>query len=635
MKCILITLALFICLLNTIFSQDYGLKFSKEHIRKNCEAFFLNMSKKPTEVQFGVSKDEFNHLFFSISNKKWLDILINSNHDGIAIEVVTKEQFACNAPPVTSKESFYKGTLLPPMFKKDLIKNSIELPNGIILVKYGVLTDELIKKDIELNLIFIQNKNVCQRMTFFDIKRYKWDLLDMGMYMDTLLSIQNPTSESSKQDHSESFTSLTKTLKFIVPFGKNEVYFTTESIKSMHDSLNATDYFIKKINIRAFSSVDGTESKNFEIQQKRAESIVKALQSYQKTEIKIDITVAENWVEFLEDIAKSSFKYMEALSKAEIKEKLKDKEVSSQLELYLKNHRKAILLIELDKITTFTDTSETEIVTSFNIAIADKNILKAKKIQDAIFRKIKEKELPTETMDKLTIPKQLEYSSLLNNSVVFKYTIDCNDLQTLQELEQLSAFFPKDPKIKYNICVLKFRLWRSGFLLVDKNKFLNEINDLKKYTIHPLWIKKMLVNYHIVASEMYMAEHQYQQKDACLNYIVQNYKHTKLDDSDLLKLAQYFVSFARADLAFNLLVPHIKKIDVSEDLLFYYLNLSIGNVNTSHDYNYKKIILNALNINRQRFCNLFDTFGKGGMTFQLLANPELKKIYCENCEGKK
>ena len=42
-------------------------------------------------------------------------------------------------------------------------------------------------------------------------------------------------------------------------------------------------------------------------------------------------------------------------------------------------------------------------------------------------------------------------------------------------------------------------------------------------------------------------------------------------------------------------------------------------------------MLNAINMNNDRFCKLFSSSLSDGVTFQLLENEYLRKTYCENC----
>jgi hypothetical protein len=105
-----------------------------------------------------------------------------------------------------------------------------------------------------------------------------------------------------------------------------------------------------------------------------------------------------------------------------------------------------------------------------------------------------------------------------------------------------------------------------------------------------------------------------------------------MSDDDYLSLAQYFASYGKYEWATKLLANKIKSVDVNEDLLFYYINLTIIDEKLINRSDYRTILLNAYNINPARFCKLFDTYGKGGITFQLLENKYLRKSFCENCK---
>jgi hypothetical protein len=81
----------------------------------------------------------------------------------------------------------------------------------------------------------------------------------------------------------------------------------------------------------------------------------------------------------------------------------------------------------------------------------------------------------------------------------------------------------------------------------------------------------------------------------------------------------------------SLLEKRVHKLDVDEDLLFYYLNLKLFDPASFATDPVKKAALNAININGPRFCRFFNSSEKGGAGFQLLRYDELRTLYCENC----
>ncbi|MBT8245775.1 MAG: hypothetical protein HKP48_08665 [Winogradskyella sp.] len=96
-------------------------------------------------------------------------------------------------------------------------------------------------------------------------------------------------------------------------------------------------------------------------------------------------------------------------------------------------------------------------------------------------------------------------------------------------------------------------------------------------------------------------------------------------------MAQFLSYYANVEAAAELLSDKARQIEVDEDLLFYYLNLTLINKDLTKTEAYRAIMLNAVNINKKRYCQLFDSPEKDGVTFQLLKDDYLRANYCENC----
>jgi len=90
--------------------------------------------------------------------------------------------------------------------------------------------------------------------------------------------------------------------------------------------------------------------------------------------------------------------------------------------------------------------------------------------------------------------------------------------------------------------------------------------------------------------------------------------------------------YANIEWAAELLDKKVRSITVDEDLLFYYLNLTLINSSITKSDEYRTIMLNASTLNKKRYCNMFDSPEKNGVTFQLLEDEYLKKGYCEICK---
>jgi hypothetical protein len=612
------------------FSQDfYDIKLPEGEFSKKCIECYELIKSKPREIQYGIQRDDQDNLYFVVTKKEWFDLLMKKSGDGIAIDIISRERYDCSNTKL-SKNKYIRGDLQKPIYLKELKNNMLPSEHGEVIIKVGAVPEQYKNKEVEFNFIFLKDKNYCHYNSFYDLKSYRWDLLDMGLYFDTLTY---KTSFDTSLNDQEKYILQHKIMKFEIPFERNKADYLVDDIKPLYDSLKITDFNIKKISIRAYSSIEGNEERNIQLQQERAQSIIKALQSFQQPTITNEVQASENWVDFLNDISLTSYAYFSDLSKEEIKEKLKDKKLVEELEPYLQKHRKAVIILDLQKKNKYENIAVNELIGMFTKSISDKNLEQAIEIQNSIFEKVRNHELPVNYVDKLEVPEKSDYSLLLNKNSIFKYLMDESDVyNTFKELNELQDYIPNDGHIKYNICALKFKIWLLGSEIINPIEFKKEINDLKKWGIPQNLIKRMLINYEVIMCEYYMMQGDFVNKDKSLKFIYSNYKSVPLTDFDYLSLAQYFSSYAKYDWAIKLLEKKVHSIDVDEDLLFYYINLTIVNEKLTKKSDYRTIMLNAYNINKKRYCELFNTYGKGGVTFQLLENEYLRKTYCESCK---
>ncbi|MFD0834553.1 hypothetical protein ACFQ0I_02150 [Mariniflexile aquimaris] len=612
---------------NTLTSQNkHNIVFPQSDRDIVCQQCTQTFNQKPKEVRFSVVRENDN-LYFQVNDKAWFNQLFKNPTDGIAIDIVSKDIYGCLEIRIGNPQ--IKGELLKPVFTTSLKSGLKPVGGNMFRVHVGRIPNALTNKELEFNILFLVNNNLCRYNSIYHLESYPWDLLDMGMYLDSLT--YNP--KKVKPIAEEGFVVKYKTLKFKIPFKKNKSEYSQQDIKPIYDSLRLTDFNIKTIKIKAYSSIEGSVERNLELQKQRANSIVAALQSFQKPTIITEVSSSENWVEFLNDIKGTTYENLKILTKKEIKSKL-DTELSSELEPILKNHRKAILELELEKKDNYKNMLPDELVTIFNSAISQQNIKKALEIQNSIFEKIKGKEIEPEFLRKMEIPKQSKFVKVFNKNSAFRYMQDIRQsLIVYSELLELEKLVPNDGEVKYNLAAVKIKLWRHKAINDDETKLKNQINALKNYKIDASLIDRMLVNFHIIKAENLMRQRDYANKDESVDFINSKYKNFPLSDYDYLSLAQFFSYYANTALSVKLLENKAKSIDIDEDLLFYYLNLTLVDKNLTQDENYRTIMLNAININKERFCKLFNAIEKGGVTFQLLDDDYLSDTFCENCEN--
>lgn len=621
-----ILLAFFLVASEMSFSQKdtYGIKVNQPHSNelKNCSSCKNAFDRKIREVQFSV-KREGAALYYYVNDKDWFKSIFSNPTDGMAIDVVSKDRYDCE---IVGDESQLRGKLLKPIYFNKLMEGMEAAENGYFKIGLGKIPENLLDKELEYNILFIGNRTLCRYQTIFNLQAYSWDLLDMGMYLDSV-SFENKKIGKSNQG----FKMNNKTMRFVIPFQKNKSNYDAADIKSLYDSLNLTDFTIKEIDIKAYASVEGSLARNEALQKQRANSIVAALQHYQKPTIKTEVSTAENWVEFINDITFSEFGYMRPLSKSEVKRRITP-DLARKMEPILKNHRKAIINLELVRKDYYESKSENDLVDAFNAAIRDDKVDEASKLQNALFNRLKYFEVSPDILDKLEVPEQLNYTRFLNNRSAYRFQLDDRRiLITKAELEALKKLDTNNMRINYNLVVIKFKMWRFKITVIDEEKFLKEIKNLKNFGVKQNLIDRMLINFHIIKSENDMLNKDYDSKNESVEYIYDNYDSIQLSDTDTFSLAQFLAYYANIEWAANVLDKKVRTITVDEDLLFYYLNLTLINSSITQSDEYRTIMLNASNLNKERYCKMFNSPEKNGVTFQLLEDAYLKKGYCEIC----
>jgi hypothetical protein len=616
-----------IVLLTPAFSQfinhpKYDVKVAdRGDMTRRCGSTNTKLGSLPAEVQFA-TKLRGDSVFLIFNDSKLFWQFFQSKHDGFAIDVVNQEQYQCDNVQRLATEYTHKGYLLAPVFRDEIRQRAKISPNDVVYVFGGMIPKGFDKKKLETNFMLLQDDYQCNYTTIINVGGHAWEMLPMGLYYDTLKG-------ESMEDR---YKDLSKKLQFVIPFRKNTSVYKKEDIKPLYDSLKLTDYEITDISIKAFTSVEGTLARNIELQNERAQSIVDAMQTFQPESIRSQITSNENWVEFLDAIVNSSYKYLSSMSKNEIKEALKDPKLADKLEPILAKERKAIIELVLEKRVKYSKATAAELKNYFSQSISKKNVDEALYLQEIIFNKIKHEELPASLMYDLQVPKSIEYGSLLMNSVAFDYEYNKKDvLYALNAFNELNDLLGGNPKIEYNICALRLKAWVKTRSLPGTDPLNAKITSLQKSNIPKALVTRLLINYHIVQSEVAYQEGRYADREKSLKFVYDNFKRIALNDDDRLSIAHFMSYNSRFDQAALVLEPRIKKLDASEDLLFYYVMLTISKQKYLLSGGYRAFLLNVVNSNPSRFCHLFDPVSQGGLSFQILENSFLKKTWCENC----
>lgn len=590
--------------------DDYGIKEQTNANYQQCETCFYYYDNKPENVLFGIQETN-GYLVFVMNSRQWFEFLIQNPYDGFAIDIVVQDQFPCGSPNLMNYGALRKGILLSPRYYKNF-KNGIEYgDDGSVSFIVGKVPEEIKGKKYECNVLILQNKIACNYHTFFNLAGENWELLDLPLKYD-FSTVSN--------DSLTEFTQ-TKSFNFTIPFQKNKYEYLPEDIQPLFDSLKLANYNIESADIWAYASIEGSKEHNLTLQNKRAESIVKALTEIGDKAFDYKVRTAENWPEFYRAIKGGSFGYLSAVSQNQVKEVVAKNR--PYWDSVVANHRKAVLQLTVSRKTYANLKTKGEALSAFAGALEEKDYERALALQERV------KQLGyAGSIDQLVpnsrIGNKIKQNALIMQDLKAEYVY--KELTTLQNRDMDNVY------IRYNRLVLLQKMIFDEVGTYDLKAVKGELDLVRASGLFLEELPALELNYKILLCDALVKAQQIKAKDKVVAEMYRRFKDSSpLSDRAQLSLSKFLVYYGKFAWAEDVLAARARKLNASEDLLFFYLNLTIADYSYVKKPYYKEILTNAMNRNSKRFCHIFDAMTDDGITFQLLENAFLKRSYCDEC----
>lgn len=626
MKYLMITLIC--CIAYPGFGQSlYGLTDGRTSTYA-CGDCIRMLNEKPREVLFGIHINNDNEVFFSMSSRYWFDKLFTGSEDGVTTDVVAKDQFECGQTAPRNKIPL--GHLFKPVYRTEMLQQLQDLPLGQVMVKIGTLPNHLHVKELEGNLVLIRNGIICFYTSFTSIDRRLWGLLDMGLYTDSLVNNTHFEQEDKNTIYTQTYQ---HKYRFIIPFRAADAQFDRDSMAAMFRQLQLSGQKIKSINIRAYSSVEGSAAYNSQLRKQRAALIMKAIQQRIPQKIPLYISTHANWIGFEDDLRNTPYQYLTRMKPPQVEKALQDQPLLLQLEKYFARHRKAIITVLTDQKKAVPLMPDDSMPKMFTRALQQNELKTAHALLQDIYERIADNSLPDSFINRLEIPAERQWAGLAATATTYKYLLRISGTEeALEQLLRIRKLDSTNGRLNYNIAALTLRQWKQDTGYIRPERLHRQLLQLRYQRIPSSLIERMLINYHILLCEYHTAKSQYRAKDSALSFIRDHYQPLRLDDPGLVSLAKYFAYYGQFEWAMQVLEGRTTQPDVTEDLLFYFVTLHlIGGTNTITE-KLRHAISNALTLNTPRFCALFNSVNTGGSSFQLLVQDQWKAIYCDRCK---
>ena len=446
-------------------------------------------------------------IFFYFHDLELFTGLMDEAGDGIAIDIVSRDQFECGEGNKYYPSEIHKGIMLDPISKAHIFgKNELKESNEIE-VSLGLIPEFVDTNNVEFNLLIIQSNCLCQTVVYNSLGGENLRSLDLNFLMDTL-------SVSKAAD------SVMNRLTFSIPFERNKSQYSAEDIKPFLDSISLNRYDLKEIEVIAYSSIEGDVEGNKIIQQNRANSILKAIKKYKLQDVKTKITTLENWDGFYASIKGSPYEVeLKQFTKEQLRKIINSDSLDYNLEPYLEDQRKAKVVLTVEKI--FMDEALFNVLPKrFKEAIKNKNYAKAKVYQSVMFNNVANGKISKEDILNVKIPHFKETVGLINNQIAFRwFDSKATNLDSLhkylgRDIETQLRIDPTNSYLQYNKLVIRLLLWSNRYDREEPKYLLRDIKQLLGSTNIENWqINRLLLNYNVIAADYYYDNKKFRERE--------------------------------------------------------------------------------------------------------------------------
>ena len=496
----------------------------------------------------------------------------------------------------------------------------------------------------EINILVIQKKKVCHVLHFSNICS---QTLTEAKPLDYLTNF-NKTPYA--------IDTMEMALNFTIPFEKGKSNYVYEDIKPLLDSIALEDFIVKDAKIKAYSSVEGDQKINENLQQKRAESIIKAMESVQESAIPSIIEAKEDWELMYAQIQRDSI-HLDWLDKTpnEIKELLSKPKYAKEMEPYLAQQRRAKVSFKIRY--QYNDESYGRFLTKLFYMHLDSafsnRIIRldhrdfAEALQYKIWQGVVKGKLDTAVLLMLEIPPKRLFARMINNQLWLerKYMPDHWKTKewrarTNDRLASLGKLRKIDNELLFNYLNFCISHWK-GMKVLDPSmppkKIKKKIDYLKENGFGGPNMYYLEVNYHFKAANYYYHKKGRRNralKNQSVEEIIQYFYGLDVNDSIALAFANFFVHFDKPRTAEKILAPFATKQNPNPELLAYYLKVRYRHPEEFPHAGYVNEILDARAIlSRKEWCNLF--VGPCNISFQIFDNEPIRNLYCKDCSNQK
>lgn len=547
-----------------------------------------------------------------------LKAFFNQPKDAVYLDIVLREQFVCANNNLLHGSDVYDGTMLPPVYFKDLYKRNEAVGEKNFFAVLCKIPSTFKNYKYEVNHGFIKENVAC---------KYIWRRCAPEKNLQALPLYPKWVKLTNENIEADSFSG---ELYFNIPFGRGKTTLYEEEQIQLRKRLEIYRPFLKEVTIKTYSSVDGPTSINIRIQQERAEALKMEIEKTTGKLSAIEIESKENWDDFYKQIENSPFRRLKELPKEKVKEILKNRKMLDSMDYLLGKTRIAQVRVRLEA-TIDNNSSPYLILGAYKKAVLARDSLKSFRYQNKLVQAVLRKELTHGDVIQVELPYEKKFLAHWTNYIALAmfdpeliYSHETRQL-AIKAMNLDTTYAP----LQFNMCITSLKFMNDYMDTLMQIPMLER--KMKNCSIRmkskedSILVKKMMLNYHIISAYHHWLVHEYDKITPHVESIRNYFEASLLTEKEAIELALMFNFYRKFDWTNELLTPFIKKGTNNEDLLFLFIQTNASAYGTAFNQEeWIALLQKAKKMNVKRFYKWIDV-----ENFQLMRLDDLKKEFCD------
>ena len=589
-------------------NNAFGLRAQQQ----DCDGLFKNLVNILTNVcNSVVIEDGQAKLYYH--DLAYFKRIFSGPKDGLAVDLITKEQLECGQPNQLDLSPVYDGVLIQPRYRKELLDSNEALSEYRLIANLGKIPESFNHKKYLPSIVVIKNGLKCKYLVPANApsKNYELRPFDPVPYDPKNVSLIHKGVIASEELHYNFKTNI------ITPINYPKI--REKGTGKVHS-----------INIVSYSSIEGDSLKNISLHESRGETIKRHLTGQLKTKgIPITIETYENWAKMYFQLNYLFADSLTLIPKRELRDLIAAGDTTLYWDSLLFDQRKSTANINYyGEISTSTSLkAKTEL--SLRTALATGNWNLANK---AMYEMYKVESIDPELLlSGYVFDAFKAHPELVQNAAALLSR--CYDHDIYKSAEFINSWLQREKDLSPTALSNLLHLYAlTGVKLlktwdISAKRLSNVLHPTKvERLIHENIPPELMLNIQLTFLQYYGHTNDAPGINKSFNFIVEYFTDANLPIEDTKNLVKFFNKWSRYDLTNKFLIPMFDadKLDTEATFILAH-TLTKYNLSTDEP-KYIAIHEKAAELDREQWCQWINE------EFQILRNHKIKRAFCALCD---